>query len=113
MNDAWAGQSDCSSIGLDAECGPHFNQAFPEAADLLFLFSHHLHLARKVFKLRFKYLNLELQDLDPIVSLVQELFIEQELGSELVLCRELLLQLGDLRFVLREGVGMFCFPLCQ
>ena len=63
--------------------------------------------------MRFKFLNLELQDLDPFVSLVQELFIEQELGSELVLCRELLLQLGDLCVVLREGVGMFCFPLCQ
>ncbi len=78
-------------IGLDAECGPHFDQAFPEAGDLLFLFSHHLHLTRQVLLLRFEFLNLALQEIDAFVSLVQELFIEQELGSELVLSRELFL----------------------
>jgi hypothetical protein len=79
------------SIGLDPKCGPHFDQAFPEAGDLLLLFSHHLHLAGQVLLLRFEFLNLVLQAGDPFVSLVQQLFIEQELGSELVLCRELLL----------------------
>jgi hypothetical protein len=63
--------------------------------------------------LRFEFLNLVLQAGDPFVSLVQELFIEQELGSELVLSRELLLQLGDLCIVLPEGLGIFRFPLCQ
>ena len=54
-----------------------------------------------------------LQDVDPFVSVVQELFIQQELGSEFVLCRELFDVIGDLRFVLLEGMGIFRFPLCQ
>jgi hypothetical protein len=34
------------------------------------------------------------------------LFIEEKLGVELVLRRELLLELGNLRFVLRESMGI-------
>jgi hypothetical protein len=39
----------------------------------------------------FEFMNLMQQTVDPFVSLVQELFSEQEPGSDLALCRELFL----------------------
>src|SRR5678815_3451422 len=54
-----------------------------------------------------------METFDPVVSLTQGLFIELELGGEVALCRKLLLQLGDLGFVLGESLGVLCFPLGQ
>ena len=78
-------------VGLDAERGPHFNQTFAEEGDLLLLVSRRLHLMFQALLLRFEFLNPVVQAVDPFGSLIEELFIEQELGSELVLRRELLL----------------------
>jgi hypothetical protein len=76
------------SIGLNAECGLHLDQAFSEAVDLLLLVSHRLHLIRQALLLRFEFLNPVLQDVDLFGLVMEELFIKQELGSELILRRE-------------------------
>ena len=59
--------------------------------DLLLLFSRRFRLICQVLLLCFELLNSVLQSVDLFGSLVQELFIELELGSELVLRGELLL----------------------
>ena len=90
-SDGFSARSHCPPIGLDAECGPHFDHALAYAVDLLLFFCSRLYLIRQALLLRFEFLNPVLQAVDPFSSLIEELFIEQELGLELVLRRELLL----------------------
>ena len=84
-------RSDGSSVSFDAERRSHFDQTLAEASNLLLLFSRRFCLICEVLLLCFKLLNSLLQAVDLFGSLVQELFIELELGSELLVRGELLL----------------------
>ena len=80
-------RSNRSPIALDAESGSHFDQAFPETVNLPLFFCRRLYLVLQSLLLRFEFQNPVLQAVDPFVSLIEELFIEEELGAELILRR--------------------------
>ena len=84
-------RSDRSPVSLDAECRSHFDQTLTEASDLLLLFSRSFRLICQILLLCFERLNSLLQSVDLFGSLVQEFFIELELGSEWLLRGKLLL----------------------